>query len=93
MRKFARIPGVLIESIGDSWVAYSPASGATHLLNDSSVFILDAVESAGAASSAELVSTIALEVDRPRTEIETMLQDHWDELIRAGLIRELLSIE
>jgi hypothetical protein len=93
VRKFARIPGVLIEAIGESWVAYSPASGASHLLNDSSVFILDAVESSGVASSVDLVSTIALEVDRPRTEIETMLQDHWDELIHAGLIRERLSTE
>lgn len=92
MRTFACIPGVLIDSLGDSWVAYSPASGASHVLNDSSVSILDALETAGIASSADLASTMARDCEQSQAEIDALLHDHWDVLIGAGLIREVLPV-
>ena len=38
---FARRPAVLVESVGDVWAAFSPASGETILLNVESAAILE----------------------------------------------------
>lgn len=39
--KFSRVDGVLVEPLGPVWVAFSPASGETTLLNDESAAILE----------------------------------------------------
>jgi hypothetical protein len=73
--------------LGDVWAAFSPICGASHLLNDSSAAILDVLQERGQACAGEVASVIAGDVERPQAEIEQILAPHWDELLRAGLIR------
>lgn len=87
LKRFAVVAGYLIEGLGDCWAAFSPISGASHLLNDSSAAILDVLRERGQASAAEVASVIASDVEQPSAEIEQILAPHWDELLRAGLIR------
>lgn len=81
---------MLIEDLGDSWAAFSPASGGSHLLNDSSAAIIEVLSSARTMSEAAICAALALETDQTPADIEPAVRAHWDELIRAGLIREVL---
>jgi PqqD family protein of HPr-rel-A system len=79
--------GVLVEAMGHLWVAFSPATGETALLNDESASILEVLE-AGAGTTlsicAELVEHSGLS---PESLAET-IEACWPRLIEAGLVRE-----
>lgn len=86
---YVRAPGSLIEPIGDSWVAFSALSGETHLLNDTSVAILDLLSpeqpTSHEAVCAELTSASGLD----QCEVEHLLAGMWETFLKAGLARRV----
>lgn len=90
MRRFSPVSGVLIEELGTVWAAFSPVSGASHVLNDSSAAILEILSEASTTASAqELANALSNDTGQPPADIEHALADHWDDLVAAGLIREV----
>jgi PqqD family protein of HPr-rel-A system len=83
---------VLIEPIGHLWVAFSPASGETTLLNDSSASILEVLE-LGASSTDAISSTLACDSGLEARVLEGIVEASWPSLIEAGLVDEQRSGE
>ena len=80
------MPGVRVEAIGDVWAAFSPVSGETILLNDTSAAILE-VLAEGAQDLAFVAEVLARQVALPRAEVSALLREHWPKLLQAGLVR------
>ena len=91
VRQFVRAPGLLLEPLDDVWGAYSSLSGETHLLNDESVAIVEALEATRPFSVAAVSELLALDCGLPAAEVEQVIGAAWDQLIEAGLIREQVS--
>lgn len=71
--------------MGDLWVAYSPLSGLTTLLNTQSAVILEMVGFEGAALSA-VASELAESTGDDLVRIECMVRAHLPDLEDAGLL-------
>ena len=82
-----RAPGVLVAEIDDTWVAYSALSGETHLLNDTSVAILDLLSPEVPTSQASVCASLVADSGLPLHEVETLLSGVWDTFLSAGLAR------
>lgn len=67
---FHRVPGVLVESLGESWVCYSPASGQTHLLNDESAAVLELLGLHDGMSPSMICEALAADSGVAVSEIE-----------------------
>lgn len=87
MQRFVRVAGVRIEPIGDSWVAFSPTSGETLVLNDESAAILEVLE-LGTASIEAVSDTLAADSCAPLESLRTLVRDSWPRLVEAGLVRQ-----
>lgn len=81
-----RAPGVLTEPLGNGWVVFSALSGETHLVNDESVEILNALDEQSPRSTDEVCRHLAATFEVDVAEIEATLMDSWAVLIQAGLI-------
>ncbi|MEP7283515.1 MAG: HPr-rel-A system PqqD family peptide chaperone [Rubrivivax sp.] len=83
------VPGVLLEELEAEFAAYSPLSGATHLLNDTSAALLEILRDTGSsgASPETVVKILAEEADVPSAELIRSIESHWGTLISAGLVR------
>ena len=79
-------PGALIEEVGDMWVAFSAASGETHLLNVESAAFLE-VLSEEPRTLNEAGELLASESGRPAPELLPLLKDAAATLTAVGLIR------
>lgn len=82
------MPCQRLESLGEAWAIYSPASGETHLLNDESAALLEWLVEIGQAADTTMAADFfapvtGLEVDTLRERIELA----WIPLLEAGLIR------
>ncbi len=77
--------GVRLEPMGDFWVAYSPWSGLTTLLNTQSVAILEILGVDGATLS-EVASALAESTGDDVGRIEGMVRAHLPDLQDAGLL-------
>jgi PqqD family protein of HPr-rel-A system len=88
VRAFVRAPGVLFEPLGDGWGAYSSLSGETHLLNDESVAIVEALDLVQPLSASAVCELLARDCHLFSTEVEQVMGAAWEQLIEAGLIRE-----
>lgn len=90
MRFFAPVPGLLVEELGTAWAVFSPVSGASHVLNDSSAAILEVLTSVPTPLSAQaLAEALSQDTGQPPAQIGQALESHWDELLAGGLIREV----
>lgn len=87
MTGFVLAPGVLTAPVGMSWAAYSALSGETHLLNDESLAVLEALHHDRPTTLVELCSRLAAEHGVDATALATTLQDCWRPLLEAGLVR------
>lgn len=87
MRRFARIVGVQVEPIGDGWVAFSPASGETLVLNDETAAVLEVLE-AGAASTVGISDALAADSGVAEPTLCMVLDEGLPRLIEAGLVRQ-----
>lgn len=88
MLGFARLDGALVESLGEVWVAFSPASGETILLNDESAAVLEVLE-AGPATADAVCAALAADSGLPLESLRPLVNDSWPRLIEAGLVRQV----
>ena len=86
MQRFERVAGVRLVPLAGLWLAFSPASNATALLNDETAAVLE-VLSAGAASSVEVADALAQDTGLPPAEMLGILDACWPQLIDQGLVR------
>ncbi len=84
---YAPVPGVLMEPLGEAWCAFSPLSVQTHLINDTSVAILEHLQAAGHATVADLCALLAEETGQPATEAAAMVAGALNTFVLAGLAR------
>ncbi len=83
---YARVDGALVEPAGHLWVAYSPATGETALLNDESAAILEILE-AGPASTAQVCALLSADSGMALAELTPVVEASWSKLLDAGLVR------
>ncbi len=88
-----RAPGVLTEPLGDGWVVYSALSGETHLVNDESVEVLNALDERLPRSTAEVCRNLAALFEVDVAELEATLSGSWAALVEAGLILQPRSAQ
>lgn len=81
-----RAPGVLTERLGEGWVVFSALSGETHLVNDESVEVLNALDEQFPRSTDEVCRHLAATYEVDFAEIESTLLGSWAVLVEAGLI-------
>ena len=87
MTVFARVPGLRVEAVGGAWAAFSPASGETLLLNDTSAAILEVLAEEPLAIAA-VADRLAADSGVPKGDVAALLADHWPQLVEAGLVRQ-----
>lgn len=88
MRRYARVEGLLIEPVGHLWIAFSPASGETALLNEESIAILELLEQ-GSATVEDIVAALAASCEEEPASLQSLVADSWSGLVDAGLVREV----
>lgn len=86
---FERVLGVLVEPIGAGWASYSPASGTTHLLNDECAAILEVIGPSSGMTVAAISEVLAVDCGGSLHEVELAVVAAWQQLVEAGLIREV----
>lgn len=90
--RFSLHPGVAVEPLGDGWVAFSPASGDTMLINDESAAILE-ILAEGPARREAVCALLAEDTGLSAAEIEQASGDAWILLAESGLIRTVSDVE
>lgn len=88
MLRFARVEGALFESVGHLWVAFSPVTGETALLNDESAAILEVLES-GPFSTEQVCAELSPDCGVSADELTPIVDASWSRLVDAGLVRAL----
>ncbi|MDP2006133.1 MAG: hypothetical protein Q8K45_10695 [Rubrivivax sp.] len=88
MTRFARVEGALVEPVGHLWVAFSPVTGETALLNDESAAILEILEP-GPAGTSEVCRQLSTDSGQAVDELVPIVEASWPSLIDAGLVRAL----
>jgi hypothetical protein len=88
MARFARVEGALVEPVGHLWIAFSPASGETALLNDESAAILEILE-LGPAGTAQVCEQLSGDSGLAIGALAPIVQASWASLVDAGLVRAL----
>jgi len=83
---FERAPGLRVEALGASWVAFSSRSGETVVLNDAAAAILELLAIGPAAPDA-IASQLANETSTPLPQMTEMVLQCWPGLLDAGVIQ------
>ena len=87
--RYGVVDGVLLESVGPLWAAFSPVSGETTLLNDESAAILEVVRG-GPADTWSVCCDLASDAGLSAEALVPAVSAHWAQLLDAGLLRPLL---
>lgn len=82
----------MIEGLDNVWVAFSPHSGESLLLNDECASILEVLES-GAADTAAVCSALAADSGLDANNMLGLVDAAWPRLVEAGLVREWPSCD
>jgi PqqD family protein of HPr-rel-A system len=82
---FARAPGLRVEPIGQGWVAFSPRSGDTLLLNDEAAALLEVLAEQPTTLDS-LCATVAQDAALPAHEIRSRVDESWQQFVQAGLV-------
>lgn len=85
MERYGRADGVLVDSIGHLWAAFSPSSGETTLLNDESAAILEVLE-AGESDTAGVCAALAEDSGIDAQQFVEAVAGGWPRLLEAGLV-------
>lgn len=85
---YERIAGVRVEPIGQAWASFSPASGATHVLNDESAAILEVLGTHPGMTQEQVCDVLAEDCESDVGAISGSVGMAWQQLIDAGLIRQ-----
>jgi PqqD family protein of HPr-rel-A system len=84
------VAGVLLEDLGTQFAAFSPLSGASHLLNETSAAVLDLVREHDAGpgvTELAVVDALSEEAGMAPGQVVSLVEPHWNTLVAAGLIR------
>lgn len=73
--------------MGHLWVAFSPATGETALLNDESASILEVLEG-GPGTTLSVCADLAKDSGLSSASLTETIEACWPRLIEAGLVRE-----
>ena len=84
--------GTRLESLGDSWAAYSQLSGETLLLNTEAAAVLECL-AASAADESEVAATLAADTGACAADVNEVLRHVWEQLTGAGLIEAVEASE
>jgi PqqD family protein of HPr-rel-A system len=84
-RAFLRAPGVLIAEIDDTWVAFSAVSGETHLLNDTSVAILELLSIDVPVSESSVCASLSADSGLAVHEVKALIDGVWETFLTAGI--------
>ena len=84
---YSLVANVSVQPVGTIWVAFSPSSGETLLLNDESAAILEVLARTSAGAD-EIVSALAADSGVGRDAIAETLADCWSHLVQGGLARQ-----
>jgi PqqD family protein of HPr-rel-A system len=82
-----RVPGVALEPIGNTWAAFSPLSGETHLLNDSSAAMLECLSEERPKHVDVLCAELAALSGMTTADVADICATSWSSLVQAGVIR------
>jgi len=85
-RCYARRQALLVKPLGSGWVAYSPASGDTVLLNDESAAILEVLAD-GPLDTAGICAALAIDAGVEAASLTDLIADSWRMLVECGLVR------
>ena len=88
MARFSRVEGALVESVGHLWVAFSPVTGETALLNDESAAILE-VLGLGPAGTSQVCGHLSADSGLLVDALAPIVEASWVRLVDAGLVRAL----
>lgn len=88
MPRFARADNALVEPVGHLWVAFSPVTGETALLNDESAAILEILEH-GPADTERVCAQLSVDSGIAVEALAPIVDASWGSLIDAGLVRVL----
>jgi PqqD family protein of HPr-rel-A system len=80
------VSGLRLECLDKQWVAFSPESGETLLMNTEAASVLD-VLSAGAMSDSAVCDVLSAETDVPRDEVADSLRSIWPQMLSAGFVK------
>ena len=85
---YVRVPGTLLERLADdAWAVYSPISGESHLLNETSVAILDLLDESVATGADAVCEALAADSGESVAAVTALLDSAWTNLVQAGLVR------
>lgn len=84
---YVLIPGVLIEPLGEQWAAFSPASGESHLLNDTSAAVVELLSCERPLTEEQACAALADTLGTLSAEEETHVISALQSFIAAGLAR------
>jgi len=88
--RYGLVAGVLVEALGDGWVAYSPASGETAMLNNECAAMLEVLRETP-RDSASVGATLSQDCGVPAEQLLPMLEAHWQLLVSGGFVRRCES--
>lgn len=86
MVRYLRPEGVLVETVGHLWAAFTPVSGETSLLNDESAAILEVLLE-GPADTDEVCRRLAADNDLLPAEMAAAVAASWQQLVDVGAVR------
>lgn len=83
--RFGPAAGLLVEPLGDAWVAFSPLSGETMFLNDPSAAIVEVLSEAPADMHA-VCAALAHDAEASLQQVSDVIGQSWAQLVEGGLI-------
>jgi hypothetical protein len=86
--RYAVDASLRLEALGNGWVAYSPQSGETLVLNTEAAAVLEVLHE-GSQDELGVACALAAQSEIPVELVCERLRDSWSELVSAGLIRRL----
>ena len=84
---YVLVPGVVVEPLGDHWAAFSPSSGESHLINDTSAALLEILKSNPVMRAAQACAALAADVGLPVADVEPLVTEALRTFVTAGLVR------
>lgn len=81
--------GTLVEQLGEHWVAFSPLSGETHLINDTTAAVVESVSREVPVTLEQLCASLAADAGVMPIDAEDLVRQALQMLVAAGLVREV----
>ncbi len=84
--RFSPPEGLCVEALGDTWVAFSPMSGETLVLNNECAAILEVLAEAPSNLS-EVCAVLAADHGDDAAQLREQIGPFWAQMISSGLIK------